>query len=188
MIRLPPTTIVLGRSDLREFERRRQRRRDVEILNQEYSRFAVSAPGGPTFQIQHAQDVAFGVEPQKQQTRDGQNADFQGQPLNLQTSVPLSVQIASNLEHEASGAPSSSKSSSTTEDECPTITDLQDEHGYVCVASENPVRDSQRSPSPSKDDFYYGGFVESPSEQTLDNTPNRSSPFGKLLISAYEPF
>ena len=188
MIRLPPTTIVLGRSDLREFERCRQRRRDVEILNQEYSRFAVRALWGPTFQIQHAQDVAFRVEPQKQQTGDGQNADCQGRPWNLQTSVPLSVQIASSLEHEVSGAPSASKASSTTEDECPTITDLQGEHEYVCVASENPVLRSQRSPSPSKDDFYYGCFVKSPSDQTLDNTPNRSSPFGKLLFSAYESF
>jgi len=185
MLRLLPTTIVLGRSDLREFERRRLRRREEEVLNRECSRFAVAAADGATsaaLQIQHAQRMVSGEELEKLQTGQGQIVNVEGHPLTLQTSVPhRSVQIASKTEHRGSRALGSPESLSITEDGCPTITELQDEHSYVCVGSENPARDSQRSPSPSTDDFHYGGFLESSIEQS--NTPDKPSPFGMLFIS-----
>jgi hypothetical protein len=192
MIRLPPTTIVLGRSDLKEFECRRQRRREVEILNQEFSRFAVGRPDGPTFpslQNQHNQEVVTGVELQKLQAGDGQSADSHHRPLALPTSGPhRSVRIASNLEHEEYEEPSSSKSSSTTGYDFPLVTDIEEEPDYITISSENPARDSLRLPSPSKHDFYYGGFVESPIEQNSDNGPDKSSSFGMLRISENQPF
>jgi hypothetical protein len=187
MIRLPPTTIIMGRTDLREFERRRQRRPEVEILSEDFSRFAVGGPKGPAFaplQSQRTQEIAVEVGPRKPQTRDGQVTDYQDRPLALQTSVPhRPVRIAPNLEHHEYEAPSSPKSSNTTADECPTGTDLEDGHGYVTIGSENPSRDPQCSPTPSKDDFYYGGFVESPTDRPSTNTRDRSSSFGKLCFS-----
>jgi hypothetical protein len=51
MIRLPPTTIVLGRSDLKEFESRRLRRMEVEFLNQDFSRFALGGSSGFTLAL-----------------------------------------------------------------------------------------------------------------------------------------
>jgi hypothetical protein len=187
MIRLPPTTIVLGRSDLREFERRRQRRREVEILNEEFSRFAVGGPKGPAFaplQSQRTQGIAVEVGPRKLQTRDEQVTDDQDRPLALQTSILHGpVRIAPTLEHDEYEAPRSPKSSNTTVDECPTGTDLEDGHDYVTIGSENPARDLQWSPASSKDDFYYGGFVESPTDRPSKNTQDRSSSFGMLRFS-----
>jgi hypothetical protein len=187
MIRLPPTTIVMGRSDLGEFERRRQHRQEVEILNENFARFAVGAPDGPAFallQDPRTQGTAVGVGQRKAQTRDGPVTHYHHRPLALQTSVAQRpIRIAQNLEHDEYEAPGSPKSLSTTADECPTGTDLEDEHDYVTVGYENPTRDSQWSPAPPKDDFYYGGFVESPFDRTWNNTPDRPSSFDTLPSS-----
>lgn len=184
MIRLSPTTIVLGRSDLKEFERRRQRRREAEMLHQEFARFVVGGPDGPAFaslQSQDAQELVASEKTQDLQTGDGQVANCEGRLLALQTSVVNTpLPIASSLEHDEYRAPSSARSSSATTNEFPAITELEDEHAYVTVGSENPARDSQWTSAPSKDDFDYGGYVEGPDERTSDNTPDRSSSFGML--------
>jgi hypothetical protein len=62
------------------------------------------------------------------------------------------------------------------------VIDLEDDHGYVALWSENPACDSQRLPTSLKNDFYYGGFVESPTERISDDTANMSSPFGMPRI------
>jgi hypothetical protein len=184
MIRLPLTTIVLGRSDLREFERRRQRRREVEILDQEFSRFAAGGPDAPTFaSLQPTGELAAEVELHELQTGDGQNADSQDRPVAL----PRSRNPRPSLEHEDE-VPSSPKSSSTTAEEYITVTGLEDEGGFVAVGSQNPVRDLHRSSSPVKHDFYYDGFIQDPAGSNADNAPDRSSSSGIQPIPKYQHF
>jgi hypothetical protein len=62
----------------------------------------------------------------------------------------------------------------------------EDESQYVQVkratSPENISFESAYHPrpiSPSKDDFHYGGFVESPTQQTTSNNSQTSSPFCK---------
>ncbi len=177
MIRLPPTTIILGRSDLQEFESRRQRRMEVEFLNQEFSRFAVGGSSGFTFgssQIQHTQEIASEAD-QNLESGDGQHTDSHHQSLAHPRNGPhRAIRITSNLEHDDHGAPDSPKLLSTAATDLQIITDLGEEHEHITVASENPPRDLQLVPAPSKHDFYYGGFVESPGEWNPDNAPDRS--------------
>jgi len=187
MIRLPSSAIVLGRSDLREFERRRQRYHEVEALNQEFSRFAVAAPDGPPFthsQNQYNRDVAAEGELQSLQAGDGLVADSQAQPL----AVHKPVRITSQLEHDEYGRPPSHISSSNTVDETPRAIDLDDEHGYVTIGSENPAREFQRMPTPSKNDFYYGGFVERPTEDYSDEAANLSLSLRMLRFGRNDRF
>lgn len=191
MIRLPPTTIVLGLSDLKEFESRRQRRMEVEFLNQEFSRFAVGGSSSFTIgssQIHHTQEFAAEVD-QNLESGDGQDADFHHRSLSLPTNGPhRAVRITSNLEFDDYGAPSSPKLSSTAANDLPIIADLEKEHEYITVASENPRHDLQLLPSPSKHDFYYGGFVESPIERDPDNATDRSPSFSMLHIYKNQHF
>jgi hypothetical protein len=191
MIRLPPTTIVLGRSDLKEFESRRQRRMEVEFLNQEFSRFAVGGSSGFTFgssQIQHTKEFAAQVD-QNLESEDGQDADSHHRSLSLPANGPhRAVRITSNLKFNNYRAPSSPELSSTAANDLPIIADVEKEHEYITVASENPPRDLQPLPSPSKHDFYYGGFVESPIERDPGNATDRSPSFSMLHISKNQHF
>ena len=179
MIRLPPSNIVLGRSDLREYERRRQRNREVEVLNQEFSRFAVGAPEGSTLaysQNQYHSEAAAERELQISQVEDGLIADSQDQPLAVQRPGHITPQ----LEHEEYGLPPSPVSLNSPADETPIGIDLDDEHGYVTIGSENPARDSERLPALAKDDFYYGGFVKRIGDRSSDDTANMSLSLGLL--------
>ncbi|KAE9380496.1 hypothetical protein N431DRAFT_552648 [Stipitochalara longipes BDJ] len=179
MIRSPPSTIILGRGDLREFERRRQRHQEVDVLNRDFSRFAVDAPDESTLASSQNQDTRETVaegELQSLQVGDGLVADYQDQPVVLQTKVPQkSHRITSHPEHDEYGPHHSPMSSSITAVEVPIVIDLEDEHGYVAIGSENPTCDSQWSLTPWKHDFYYGGFVESPVNRSSDDTANMSS-------------
>jgi hypothetical protein len=181
MIRLPSTTIVLGRSDLKEFESRRLRRMEVEFLNQDFSRFALGGSSGFTFgssQTQHTQESAAEVN-QHLESGDGQHANSHHRSLALPTSGPQrAVRITSNLEYDDYGAPTSPRLLSTAANDLPVIADLEEEHEHITVASENPTRDLQLVPSPSKHDFYYGGFVESSSEWDPGNASDRSPSSG----------
>ncbi|KAF8852405.1 hypothetical protein BDZ45DRAFT_730208 [Acephala macrosclerotiorum] len=51
MLRCPPTTIVLGRSDILEYEKRQQRRKELKTdkVNQEFARLAVGETDVPRF-------------------------------------------------------------------------------------------------------------------------------------------
>lgn len=51
MLRCPPTTIVLGRPDLLDYEKRKNGYRDIdaENINQQFARIAVGGPDGPPF-------------------------------------------------------------------------------------------------------------------------------------------
>lgn len=51
MLRCPPTTIVLGKRDLVEYDKRQKHSRAVETenINQQFARIAVGGPDGPKF-------------------------------------------------------------------------------------------------------------------------------------------
>jgi hypothetical protein len=158
MIRPSPTTIVLGRSDLKDYSKRRRRRalREVEEQRLREEAFMLSltqystAPEGPNFDL-HAPDANHPLLPHVQ----------------LPSQDPRSAIALKNEEH------SSAIESSHPGDE--------DELDYVPVerefSPENTTNHSGRSPSPDKDGFYYGGFVQSPSQGALD-AERTSSPFG----------
>lgn len=51
MLRCPPTTIVLGKRDLVEYEKRQKSRREIEAegISQQFARIAVGGLDGPLF-------------------------------------------------------------------------------------------------------------------------------------------
>jgi len=180
MIRLPPTTLVLGRRDLKDFEIRRQHRKEVETgkLTEDFGRVAVGAPEGPNFSNN-----------QFRQNTGQEGGDFKAtfaQPLTIQTVTPSRAHRRSSTSDSEDFQPSTNiqRSSSDDQGERPTLTEHEEELGYSSVPSpENALVESPRSPSSAKDDFYYGGFVESSIQPASNHIPNRSSPFGMFLTS-----
>ncbi|CAG8961872.1 hypothetical protein HYFRA_00013672, partial [Hymenoscyphus fraxineus] len=143
MIRLPPTVIVLGQSDLRDFDKRTHLR-TVEAY---FDRLTISSPNSQAHETnQELKGVTIRRQPspRKKQT-------MSSSPQRL--IPPRSPESFINVEAPPASPRKREKSSS-------------DEHGYVSVerhvSPEN--EDSQVAPrSPVKDDdFHYGGFVESP--------------------------
>lgn len=157
MIRLPPTLIVLGQSDLQDFDKR-SRQRTVEAY---FDRLSISSSTTQTPETVHelkGVTMRRQPSPQKKQT-------MASSPEKDKT--PKSPESFVNLDSPPPSPKKRDKSSS-------------EEHGFVSVervvSPEN--EDSQSTPrSPVKeDDFHYGGFVESPGNST---SSHRSSPFGR---------
>ncbi|KAG4440403.1 hypothetical protein IFR05_004096 [Cadophora sp. M221] len=144
MIRLPATTIILGRSDLLDYEKRqrmRGRERDriseTDKLNERLARFTVRSQPG-------SNDLGHG------------NAD---------------VEVSDEYD------PESPSQDSTVSQEDVSITNLhEEEHGFVNVefdlSPENATQETPRPASPSKQDFYFGGFIEDSSPSLTDYTPH----------------
>jgi hypothetical protein len=165
MIRLPPSTIILGRSDLKDFEKRRQQRlRNIETenINQEFARFAVGAPEGPTFR-------QYGGE---REDLDGEKT-FNGDDnlsaglLNLRAAFPTgSPSTASRRGHAETRSSDEVNSTTSVEDgnSFIAVSLPDDEYNSVVWAPSpgNAVLGQHPPSSPSKDDFHYGGFIETP--------------------------
>jgi hypothetical protein len=155
MIRLPASTITLGPSDLKDFESRQRRCRSLQ-----------------------AGDTSGDTKERRPLQRT----------LTIQTvSSRLSGTDLENHGEEEPLSPGSPGSSAAVGVEYSTFTDLtEDQDGNPSVghrhSPENVSIEVQRSPPPSKDEFHYGGFVESPTQQPEDDASQRSSPFGALAI------
>lgn len=157
MIRLPPTLIALGQSDLRDFDKR-SRQKTVEAYFDRLSINSSNTQGSEMVHELKGVTIRRQPSPRKKQT-------MASSPKK--SKMPKSPESFVNL---ASPPPSPKKGEKAS----------SDEHGYVSVerniSPEN--EDSQSTPrSPVKeDDFHYGGFIESPGNST---SSHRSSPFGK---------
>jgi hypothetical protein len=170
MIRLPPSTIILGRSDLKDFEKRRQQRLqyiETENINQEFARFAVGAPEGLTF---------------GQYGGKGLDADPSPGFLNFQTADPPgSPPPASCRGHAETQLPDEGISAAGIEDGYSSITESRQGSRCNSVAwqpsPENSVVGQHPSSPPSKDDFHYGGFTESPVQVCSNDESRKYSPF-----------
>ena len=182
MIRLPPTAILLGRCDLKEFDRR-QKLRDIEseteTVKQEFARFEVGDHDGPSFACQKKPRTT----PTENETHNKYDRDESSSHIR-----PLTLQIAgsSGLDSQSRDEPSPSILPTPDNEETTAAHPSVDEHNYVSIevdgSSENVAVKIERASSPSKDDFYFGGFTESPMQRTTDNTP-RSLSFGIAILS-----
>lgn len=189
MIRLPPSTIVLGRSDIKDYEKRRRTQKRVqhresvtEQISERIARFAVRSSQDSTVPDLVIQTTV--------RTRFAQH----GRELPKLTSLPhepplekLSFTQSQNATFPSQGdSPSSPPQPADSYDELALTDFSSDEETSITaleLAPENPASDSQQPVSPAKYEFYYGGFIESPSQyeenDTLNyDTLNRSSPFG----------
>lgn len=192
MIRLPPTTIVLGHSDLKVFGIRRQKRiRDVETdnINREFARFAVGASEGPNFcQYRDKLNVSEEQETETETEQEYEHeVDFQSSPLTLEAAATCRLLQPSSRRNHAETRSSESALFSPEPDHSQALflTEWNEEHGYLSIEIEPSVENSILGPlptssqSPKKDDFYYGGFVESIIQHTPNGASRSSSPFGQ---------
>jgi hypothetical protein len=180
MIRLPPSTIILGRSDLKDFDKRRQQRlQDIEAenINQEFARFAVGAPEGPTFR-------QYGGEREDSDGEKGFNGDvnLSAGLLNCRAAFPIgSPPIASRRGHAKTRSSDEVNSTTTVEDENSSIAVSLPDDEYDSVvwepSPENAALGQHPLSSPSKDDFHYGGFIETPVQFSSIDSSRKYSPF-----------
>ncbi|PBP17904.1 hypothetical protein BUE80_DR011254 [Diplocarpon rosae] len=164
MIRLPPSAILMAHSDITDYEKRQQatsrdKARQKGLANEQYARIGLSCRGSPDSDRSCKNQVS------------SRQIDL---PTRLahDEKVPQTTFQEDRLNVEYSPQSRSGKSSSSQDI---SITELQgDELGYVAVGPEhsleNAAQDTGRPFSPSKDDFYYGGFIETPSQSLRDET------------------
>ncbi|KAI6708055.1 hypothetical protein JHW43_009423 [Diplocarpon mali] len=179
MIRLPPSAILIGHSDITDYEKRQQARsrghgRESSIVASRYARIGISSRDNPD-----GDRSRKGPVPCRQ--------------IDLPTRLAHNGQAAQMTSHGGSLAmeesPQSRSHRSTSSQEI-SLSDLQgDELEYVAVgparSPENAAHDSPLSSSSSKDDFYYGGFIETPGPSLEDDT--WQSPFTPEDASATQP-
>ncbi|RDL37220.1 uncharacterized protein BP5553_04653 [Venustampulla echinocandica] len=157
MIRLPTTTIILGDSDLKDFERREPQRR----VNTEFDRFLICA--------QEAACSDHGKQKRLQGAELAKEPKEEGIFENHRLTLPM--RPAPNLNApcirpgaDKSARPESSHSSNTFDDE---EGENGDELVQTDISPQNPnPRIPQSSSTAKVDDFYYGEFVESPARGT----------------------
>lgn len=170
MLRLPPTTMVLGRSDLNDFEKRRQQRKQGNVQNTEHEPGrTVTEPYRERKQKQplELQDVALMYGCHTKSARQ----------TPLRPSYPHGPRY---LDEDEEIFPTLSPNTGDyfDPDSANSVDDEQDSVNVEIGAPENVSRNFTPGASPSKDDFHFGGFVETPVEA---RTPNQSSLLGMLL-------
>jgi len=180
MLRRGPTAIAIGESDLRDFRVRSQRRREVEKenRNQELERSASAAKDGPAFNTRAQQGGrSLGAEQSIIQPF--------GHPLTTQTQVSQGVDVTSNI-LDSETAESSEPPDSFSNGQKRSALEHTAEGIDISSRAFSPENvETERYPpsSPLKDDyFYYGGFVDSPSE---DYTQTRASSFGTCSYPSF---
>jgi hypothetical protein len=179
MIRLPPSTITLGASDLKDFEIRQQQRKELENKHRESTRFEVRGEYGPSFGLL---GQCIGLEEDANELSGARRERYSLRPVLVVQTVNRSKQTPEGHGSEGPILPVSPGTDDNGSDTFPDLT--EDDHGYQIVRAprspENASADLNHS-SPTKDDFHYGGFVESLTRHTVDDASQRSSPFGIYL-------
>lgn len=176
MIRLPATTIILGRSDLLDYEKRqrtrgrdRERISETDKLNERLARFTVrSQPGSTDLDRGNADKDLSACSQDHHEQSHLQN------PKQLVQESAITIESPEiSDEHDAESA---SQNSTVSQEDVSTTNPQDEEHGYVNVgfehSPENATQETPRPASPSKHDFYYGGFIESASPSLTDYTPH----------------
>jgi len=176
MIRLPPTLITLVPKDLEDYKQRQKRKQEPEIpesRGRNFARFEVVLRDGPKVELLNIPKVPHESYDQPE------NASTLANQVNSRT-------LDQTLEgQDCRGFDSMSvpETQSEIEVDHTTITDSPNEHhGFVLVrpcSPENEITEGHQPSSPSKHDFHYGGFTESPSRRTPTSPSQISSLFGK---------
>jgi hypothetical protein len=178
MIRLPPTAIVLGESDLREFSQRESRRKLAAQLDL-LERLTVDTHNEHSHNIrqQNQQDPHANSNSQRKyelpirQPSTSRNLD----------SPPRKASITTTLENVECSILSESllRFGDNSSDDEP-VSDEQ-EHGSIRRLSQGNDSHIPTATSPEKDDdFHYGGFTESPNQ---NNNSTTFSSFGRSPCS-----
>ncbi|PVH75526.1 hypothetical protein DL98DRAFT_575016 [Cadophora sp. DSE1049] len=195
MIRLPATAIILGRSDLLDYEKRqrargRDRKRTSETgkLNEPLARFTVRSHSAS---VDHGEDNTIQNPVQEHQELSRQGRVPKPWPLVLESAPAVEAsELIDGYESESL----SQESMLSREDV--SATNLQDEeHSFVSTeiehSPENAIHETPRPNSPSKHDFYYGGFIEIESPGSTDYTSqtpiDASTPQQLQLLSSHRP-
>ena len=158
MIRLPTTSIVLGASDIADFEARRRQPRQENVQTKSFSiTGARRLPLAQKHIIPGYSLVARPVENvvQEQGSIDGGTSD------------PF-LAYRQSTEEPLSPTSTSAESADELSVSTPVIA-YPDTENHAESAYRN--ESTQNANSPAKDDFYYGGFVESPVEQLGEQVP-----------------
>ena len=158
MIRLPPSSIILGPSDLRDFEARQRLHRSVNALGRTTIIKKSRTPSVAVVNI-HVSDHT----PPK--------------ALNPKAASFVIEEPAPEMEGDVESQSLTLYTPSTEEEHLEQVTVQLPYRPYRHVA-ENATVEVQRTTSPPKQSFYYSGFLGSPSSNAGDNS-QRSSPFGK---------
>lgn len=182
MIRLPASTIVLSTADLKDFDRRRRRRRIVEAqvhiegleerMQIQLARYGEhNLPG----MLARAPERLHSTGLSKQHRIFGNSRAEPAQEL-VSDDEPNTVRSKEETED-----------ADLAEEHSVVINLPEQEHGYVSVglgiSPENPSLGSRRPSLPSKHDFHYGGFVESPEAQPA-GSPSPSLPYSMLITTS----
>lgn len=172
MLRRPPTAITLNDSDLRDFKARAQRRRAEakENSKQELEQSVVNAQDGTRFWRSNTQAQR---KPRLQNTERRTVEPF-NRPLTIQTQGFQPPEFDSNIHDQEQTDPSTSLDP-FSDVETDTLEHAVEglDNSWRAFSPENADQETLERP-PKDDDFHYGGFMESPSE---DYTQNRASPF-----------
>lgn len=153
---------MLGRADLRDFDKRRK-----------YAAVEARFPHEAGEQrVSLLQNIPIRI---RDQSHYGSVAQLAEEEVHSRSQEP----------HEIPD-PKSNQSPRKMEHEADPSDDDEDEHddlwpqGNLGKASENATSLFHQPSSPDKHIFYYGGFVETPGVAQLNNSLN-SSPYGKLV-------
>lgn len=170
MIRLPPTAIQMGVSDLRDYEKRQQIRRRMKVVGK----------GGLEEQVVQLRfrpsHDDTGRVPSSQYPRP--EGDESGQVIRPARHEPVEhTSPKASIDAFLTGhVNSQSQSLASVGSQELSVTELGgEEHGYVSVGLEHSPEnahygdDTHRAYSPSKDDFYYGGFIETPTQSAAED-------------------
>jgi hypothetical protein len=156
MIRLPPSTITLGPSDLQDFERSLAHRKACEAaenVHQEFDRYEIGGEDGPSFG-RPKKSNSRGKGHSSSNHPDLANLSRTLQSTSLSTPSPRSSDFQSNVEEVD-----------------------------VIASPENVAVEIQEPSSPAKeDDFHYGGFVETPSDTSARSSIFSMSPQAMFFL------
>jgi hypothetical protein len=160
MIRLPPSSICLGPGDLQDFERRQKHHEEVQTKVNLQDRLAqpeTSTRDGAGVGSSESNLMHCNVP-------DKHDRDLAAQ----QTDGLLSDPISENTGNRPC-TPTSEASDIASESDAYSPRESAPSPENMAIAIQQPS-------SPSKDDFHYGGFLESSSASRISV---HSSPFGK---------
>ncbi|KAG9243488.1 hypothetical protein BJ878DRAFT_481067 [Calycina marina] len=165
MIRLPASVISLGPRDLQDYEARRRERHKTKITipAQDFERASKSSR---TFALLALLQVTNtqGSEKEHASKRKARRQEVSETPTRKEhEDLQKSVSLAHNGDATEEGEDSFGELS-------PVVCN------QIAETPENPALDA-RDTSPSKEDFHFGGFIESPSPRFTDSNSQSSSPF-----------
>ncbi|KAH7397750.1 hypothetical protein BKA64DRAFT_672756 [Cadophora sp. MPI-SDFR-AT-0126] len=175
MIRLPATTIILGRSDLADYEKRqrtrgrdRERVSETDKLNEGLARFTVRSQSAS---IDDGQDNTTQNPHQEHQ----EFSQYVRVPKPWRPFSESALAIEAPELNDGYGSDSLSQESMLSQEDVSATNRQDEEHSFVSTdiehAPENVIHETPRPVPPSKHDFYFGGFIETESPTSTDYTP-----------------